>query len=341
VSNTAETGSAPPLTNAVRGLGALLLGSGLIAAANSDIPSPLPWAYGLLPIGILWLARRVGLLLGTLAATSVLGAAYAAGVQDPARLFFVAVLAGSGLTLAHAARRGARASSALALAAIPVLVVAAGYLLSGGAEELTKAIAAQLDSVRRMETEHQLSQAFGLSATEFEHALEDTARLWTLLLPALFGIKWVLVMATNCWLASVLFQDGATGRAPGAAGGAFPAFSEFITWRVHPAAAWIVALALALMATRWKPAFDAGANLAFPLALAYTVQGFAVARYVALTFQIRGFVQAAILVLVFLMPILIAVVTAIGFFDAWFDFRKRATPDEDASVPGGDGRAGD
>ncbi|HXL15840.1 MAG TPA: DUF2232 domain-containing protein, partial [Methylomirabilota bacterium] len=100
---------------------------------------------------------------------------------------------------------------------------------------------------------------------------------------------------------------------------------------------WVLALALVLMVTRWKPAFEAGANLAFPLALAYTVQGFAVARYVAQAFHIRGLVQAAVLVLLVLMPILVTTVMAVGLLDVWYDFRLRATPDPGSTLGGGRG----
>jgi len=143
-------------------------------------------------------------------------------------------------------------------------------------------------------------------------------------LPSLFGLKWLLVMAINCWLASVLFQneDG------------FPPFAEFSTWRVHPAAAWGIALALLLIVTRVKLAVDAGVNLAFPLAIAYTVQGFAVARFLSIAFEIRGIVQVEILVLVAIMPILLVAFLGIGFFDAWYDFRRRAVPGLNGSVEG-------
>jgi len=73
-----------------RALGAILVGALLIAAANTDIPSPLPWAFGLLPVALLWLARKVGLLLGALAATATLGALYASGIHEPHQLVFIA-----------------------------------------------------------------------------------------------------------------------------------------------------------------------------------------------------------------------------------------------------------
>ena len=228
------------------------------------------------------------------------------------------MLAAAGLLLAACARRGLPASVTASLAAALVLAVAGGYLLAGGMDELTRMLAARIDELKRLETEHRLSQSLGLSSTEFNHALEQTGRLWALLLPSLFALKWIVVIATNCWLASVLFQEEEGG---------FPAFSEFSVWRVHPVGAWVLALALVLMVTRWKPAFDAGVNLAFPLALAYTVQGFAVARYVAQAFHIRGLVQAAVLVLLILMPILVTTVMAVGLLDVWYDFRLRATPD--------------
>jgi hypothetical protein len=294
----------------------MLLGAALIAAANTDIPSPLPWAYGLLPVGLLWLARKVGLLLGTLAAASTLGALYASGLKEPHQLVFVAVLSVAGLLLAACARRGVSASTSATLAAALVLVVAGGYLAAGGLEELTRLLATRLDELKRMETEHRLSHTLGLSAVEFNRALDQTARLWTLLLPSLFALKWIVVIAINCWLASVLFQDS----------DGFPAFSEFSSWRLHPMGAWVLALALGLMVTRWKPAFDTGVNLAFP-----------VARFVAQSFQVRGIVQASVLILVVLMPILIVTIMGIGLFDAWYDFRLKAMSDPGASLGGGRG----
>jgi hypothetical protein len=217
----------------VRLAGVLLFGAGLILIASSDLPTPIPWTYGLLPLALLWLARRVGLLFGALAATATVGAVYAGGVRDPASLFFVAVLGMAGLLLSAAARRGVRASVSLALAVTPVLAVAAGYLWAGGMQELSAVLAARLEEIRRLETEHTVSRTLGLSAMEFQQAMEETARLWTLLLPSLFALKWVIVMAINCWLASVLFRSGDRGSEVGG----FPAFEAFSTWRVHPVAA--------------------------------------------------------------------------------------------------------
>jgi uncharacterized protein YybS (DUF2232 family) len=313
VTSTAETPRTASFLDAARSVGALLLGAGLIAFASSDLPAPLPWAYGLLPIAMLWLSRRVGLLLGALAATSTLGAVYAAGMTEPHQLLFVAVLAGAGLSFAASTRRGATASTALFLALVPVLAVAAGYLALGGLEELHRLLAERIEEVRRLEMEHRVSQALGLSAAEFDRALEQTGKTWTLLLPSLFALKWVLVLAINCWLASVLFQDGE----------GFPYFAEFSTWRVHSAGAWAMALAMALLVSRVKPAVEAGWNIVFPLALAYTIQGLAVARFVAIAFEIRAVIQAAIVILVVCMPILLVVFFGIGFFDAWYDFRRR------------------
>mgnify|MGYP001609785553 FL=1 len=313
--------------DAVRATGAILLGAGLILLASADLPTPLPWTYGLLPLALLWLTRKVGLLFGSLAGTATVGAVYAGGVQEPAQLFFVAMLGMAGLLLAACARRGVRASGALALAVTPILAAAGGYLLLGGMHDLTAVLAARLDEIRRLESEHRVSQTLGLSAGEFQQAVEETARLWAVLLPSLFALKWVIVMAINCWLASVLFQaeDG------------FPAFEAFSTWRVHPAAAWVMALALVLIVTRMKPAVDAGVNLAFPLALAYAIQGFAVARFSAIAFEMRGVVQVAIALLVVMMPILLVVFLGIGFLDAWFDFRRRIVLGIDDSLGTGDG----
>jgi len=300
----------------------------MILVASTDIPAPLPWAYGLLPLALLWLTRHVGLLYGALAATATVGATYSAGITEPAQVLFVAVLAVAGLLLAACAKRGMSASTSLVTAVTPVLLVAAGYLFLGGMEELTRVLAARFDEVRRLEMEHRVSQTFGLSTAEFAAWLDQTAKVWALLLPSLFALKWVVVMAVNCWLASVLFQDGAE----------FPAFHEFSTWRVHPAAVWVLLGALLLMATRAKPALEAGVNLAFPIALAFVVQGFAVARFAAIAFEWSGIVQAAVLILVALMPVLLVTFLGIGFLDAWYDFRRRLVPGPDDSSEQGAGR---
>ncbi len=327
MTSAADTPRPAAFADAVRATGAILFGAGLILLASADLPTPLPWTYGLLPLALLWLTRKVGLLFGSLAATACAGAVYAGGVREPAQLFFVAMLAVAGLLLAACARRGVKASTALALAVTPILAAAGGYLLLGGMHDLLAVLTARLEEIRRLETEHRVSQTLGLSAGEFHRAVEEMARLWAVLLPSLFALKWVIVMAINCWLASVLFQaeDG------------FPAFEAFSTWRVHPAASWALAVALVLIVTRVNPAVDAGVNLAFPLALAYTIQGFAVARFSAIAFEMRGVVQVAIALLVVMMPILLVAFLGIGFLDAWFDFRRRIVLGIDDSLGTGNG----
>ncbi|HEY7728164.1 MAG TPA: DUF2232 domain-containing protein [Candidatus Eisenbacteria bacterium] len=292
-----------------------MLGAALIALASSQLPLPVPWAYGLLPIGLFWLARRVGLLLGALGAASTLGAVYASGVKGDAPILFVAVLLASGLLLALAARRGLKPSTALLLAAAPVVAVALAYVYLGGMDDLTRVIADRIEEQRRLYQENQAFQAvrdaLGLTAASFESGLELQRRAMELLLPSLFALQWLIVVAVNGWLASVLFEKE----------GGFPSFSRFVTWRVHPAGAWLLALALALVAIRVKAAFIAGVNLAFPLAVAYTIQGFAVARFVALALEVRGVVQAGVILLLVLMPVLVLAVTTVGLLDAWYDFR--------------------
>ncbi len=226
MTNIADPNRAASPADWIRTAGVLLFGAGLLMAANTDLPVPLPWAYGLLPFALFWLARHVGLLYGALAATSTLGAVYAAGVTEPSQLFFVAVLGAAGLLLSASARRGVRASTALTLAAAPILAVVIGYLLLGGMDELSRTFASRLADVRRLESDHRISETIGVSRAEFDLALGQLERVYSFLLPSLFALKWVTVLSVNCWLASVLFRERG-----------LPAFREFSTWRVHPAAA--------------------------------------------------------------------------------------------------------
>ena len=305
----------------IRAAGVLLFGAGVVMAANTDIPVPLPWVYGLLPFAIFWLARHVGLLYGALAATATIGAVYATGVTEPSRLVFVGVLGASGLLLSASARRGIRASTAMTVAAAPLLAVVVGYLLLGGMNELSQTFTARLAEVRRMETDLRFSETLGVSRAEFDLALGQMERIYSFLLPSLFALKWISILSVNVWLASVLFRERG-----------LPAFRDFSTWRVHPAAAWALAVALALVVTRLPWAVVAGANLAFPLLLCYTVQGLSVARFTAIAFEMNALVQGAIVVLVAFMPVLFLAFLAIGFLDSWFDFRRRLVPGPGGSV---------
>jgi hypothetical protein len=333
VTSIAEPDPSQARVPLVSALGALILGAGLIALASSQLPRPLPWVYGLLPIGLFWLARRVGLLLGALGAASTLGALYASGLKEDAAIVFAGVLLGAGLLLALAGKRGLRPSTSLALAATPVVAVAIAYLYLGGMDELLRLVAGHIEEQRRLHSESATLQAMrqmlGLTAASFESGLEVQRRVMELLLPSLFAMQWVIVIAVNGWLASVLFERE----------GGFPSFSEFITWRVHPVGAWLLAAALALMALRVPAAFQAGVNLAFPLALAYTLQGMAVARFVAVVLEVRGAVQAGVVVLLLLMPALLLTLTVTGLLDAWYDFRTmviRGTRPSDSDADGGD-----
>jgi FtsH-binding integral membrane protein len=182
-------------------------------------------------------------------------------------------------------------------------------------DELTRVITSRIEEQRRLYQENQAFQALrdsmGLTAANFENGLDLQRRTMELLLPSLFALQWLIVIAVNGWLASVLFEND----------GGFPSFSRFVTWRVHPVGAWLLAASLALMVVHTKAAFIAGVNLAFPLALAYTIQGFAVARFMALALDVRGVVQAGVILLFVLMPVLVLAVTTVGLLDAWYDFR--------------------
>jgi len=109
-----------------------------------------------------------------------------------------------------------------------VLAVAGGYLLAGGMDELSRMLATRIQDLKQLETEHRLSQSLGLSSAEFLKRAGSNGAALGAPAPVLFALKWIVIIATNCWLASVLFQ--------GEEGG-FPAFSEFSVWRLHPVAA--------------------------------------------------------------------------------------------------------
>jgi hypothetical protein len=145
------------------------------------------------------------------------------------------------------------------------------------------------------------------------------------LLPSFTVIMVVAVMALSYYIA---------GRVLPRFGFIVPPVAPLIYWRLPFAVVWSLVTALLLVAVGWwmnsSPLKIIGGNLCVLLGAAFFVLGLAVVRF---TLVARGVPERAQLVMaVLLVPLMIAVqlqfvLSGVGLFDMWFDFRKleRAT----------------
>lgn len=141
-------------------------------------------------------------------------------------------------------------------------------------------------------------------------------RLW----PALVALG----MWAGVWLAHRLV--GRWGRiAPGL--GRRIAAGSFLRARVGETAVWILIAALAALWLPSGPFHRAGVNAAFVLAVAYGIQGLAVALWWMRRRGIGAGWRAALLIglLALLPPVVAVALCGVGLADHWLDFRARPT----------------
>lgn len=167
-----------------------------------------------------------------------------------------------------------------------------------------------------------------LLLAEVRSSLDLFVRLLSLLLPAFVLSGWFLLHAGNFLAARALARKW---------GGEALFSSEDLTqWRLPPVMVWVV-IGAGLLAyfTQGSLRF-LGANLVMFLAILYFFQGMAIVqagfRRYAVANVARGFFYFALI----FWSYLVLLVTVIGLFDIWVDFRKRffSTCKEGEDSPG-------
>ncbi len=150
-------------------------------------------------------------------------------------------------------------------------------------------------------------------------SMDDMFKLFAMLFPALFLSSWYVVQVGNLLLARHILkrwdmplmaeQDMASLRIP-----------FFLVWP-------LIASGVLAFATSGAPQ-QFGFNLALFLVVPYFFQGYSVIQKGFVHYKVSVFFRAIFYVLLLSWSTLLLLVTVLGLFDTWLDFRSRLTGGE-------------
>jgi uncharacterized protein YybS (DUF2232 family) len=311
-----------PRVGGVLTAGALAAG---LACAAQLAPALAPLALAA-PVPLTLQRLRGGLGSGILA--TVLAASLVAALFPPgATLQFLLVLAAPGLLIGEAMARGRGLRRGCEWAfALLVAEVATGLLLAAGA------MAARLIAP----LEHLRSEAFleemrtsGLPPERlgaWSEQMEALSAALAVVFPAAYIIGAAMVVLASAGLLRLYLRR----RDPG-----WLEDGEFERAR------WPFALVLAFVlsgaAVAFTPTRPLAYNALLVLGFFFALQGLAVVGFYARRLAAPPLLRAAVLVLVLANPWAPQILTLLGLFDNWFDFRRFAEPPRESGTPSGRG----
>ncbi|MGE5592321.1 MAG: YybS family protein [Betaproteobacteria bacterium] len=271
------------------------------------------------PLPIVVLVVRHGVEAGvwatavTIAATSMV-VGFAQGLTVLAKVGII------GITLAWCIRQRFAPLRTLLLTCVAVAVAMAlifgfgawlgGFSLAAVEETFRKSLSSAMDFYRSLGmSETQLQQV----QTQMSQFIE-TAKI---ILPASIAMAIVGVAGVNYLLARLVL---------GRLGYKMEEIPPFAKWRVSWPFGWgyIAALVLSMVgqATGVSLLWRAGANLLSLFSTLFLVQGLALAWYLMNRYQLNTAVRILLGVFAVLNPTVLQIVSWVGLFDAWFDFRR-------------------
>ncbi|MBF0615020.1 MAG: DUF2232 domain-containing protein [Magnetococcales bacterium] len=160
-------------------------------------------------------------------------------------------------------------------------------------------------------------------------ALEPILALMALLLPGFVVAAWFLLQVSNLLAArSLVMQWGGSGLFQ----------SEDLTeWRLPFVLVWVVIGAMVPTYALTGFVHVLGANLVLVVAVLYFMQGMAIVQAFFRHYAVTGVLRGLFYVALFLWHHVTLLVTALGLFDVWVDFRHRfvRTPKEGGGDPPG------
>jgi len=305
-----------------------VLGAAAAAAllfSTSLLPGLVPEA-GLL-LGLLALASPFPLMVKRLrggAASAAMAAVIAtllvaAALSAGQALGFLLMLAAPGLLIGEAMARGRGLAKGCAWA-FALLSCEIGIALGFAGPQLAERV---IEPVERYRSAQFLGEmrASGLSeeqVTEWAEQLQRFQGAWEIVYPAAFLIMGALVILIN----AALLRAYLARRDPGwIDGGEF----EGLRWPLGLAVAFVVASG----AVTVPPLRPAAYNALLFLAFFFALQGLAVVVYY--THRLAGppLLRMGLPILVLLNPWAPQILTLLGLFDIWVDFRKWAEPPQE------------
>jgi hypothetical protein len=300
-----------PETTAERSVLATL-GLAFMLFFGSDVLSVPLLARALVPlvafVAVEAAGARGGLVAGLLGGAAV--AAHAARGEIPSAVLLGALLFGA-LLSGWLTRQGFPAATGVTALAAPVCLAGTALYALDGLEYRAQV-------VRHLDTVVATYRTADILPREVAAALPTVRDLWVQFFPLLFTIG-AICSTTAVYLAGIAILP-ALGRPPIAVG-------RFRFWRVPDAVVWILIAGLACLITRSVPLTPVGANLTALTLCAYGVAGLAIMRFFLIAWGMATGLQAFVLGTLLVggalsqIPVVPAFSIALGFLDAWLDFR--------------------
>lgn len=290
----------------------LALVGGMIPVAGSvfSLLTPLP---------LILLSLRGGRVVALLGVCAVgIGVA---GLLGPGHAWFFYIQFGlPAMVLAEAIRRQWTPEVSVAVGS---LAVVAGALIGlcilawGAGSSIVDFVTHRLDIAVRDAME--LYARMGVSPDEVGSLVGSGEEMRKLLLtasPGLFMAAALLSISANFFLAK-------KGSAPvTASGDPTPVF----TWRVPDWLVWVFIGSSALLLSDLPIAREIGFNGLLVMMTIYFLQGLAITTFWIRRLRLSPFVGFLGVVLLFLQPLLLLLVTLVGLFDIWVVFRRYSLP---------------
>lgn len=163
-------------------------------------------------------------------------------------------------------------------------------------------------------------QNIGISPEQmeaFKNTLLQSVELIKIALPAMLILASVFDTIINYWVTEKILERLGYSLKP---------MISFQQWRVGPSFFWsyVAGMFLLIINTRYNlPVIQRiGLNIQLLFSIIFLITGLALISYTFNYFKIKTFFFWIICFLIFMQPFLSLIVTWIGIFDVWLDFRK-------------------
>lgn len=310
------------------------ISSGLLAAGLLLLPSQMPFMAPLqvaVPLPLLLVALRRGhragwqavgiLMLCTLLINS-------SGLLFPVVIF--TLFAGFPLLTAWLWRTGWKTSQCLTIAFLIGGVVLAGILLWAilTGSDLPAQLSAWMN-IFKEELLSSLSTSKELDAATLAHfrrSVEQFIDIMSLLFPAFALIGWFFVQIGNLLFARFLIRRWKEN-------GIMP--EDLTMLRLPFPLIWaMIAMGLLSLLAR-GPLQHLGANMSLFLTVPYFFQGLTIIQQAFRKYNIKGIAQGVFFAALFFWAGITLLVTLLGLFDTWIDFRHRFLNHKEGNDPSG------
>lgn len=158
----------------------------------------------------------------------------------------------------------------------------------------------------------------------FKSSLLQSLELIKIAFPAMLVIASVFDTIINYWVVGKILRRF---------GYHLESFSAFYRWRASRSFFWsyLFGISILVLNTRFGlPMLERiGLNIQLLFSVVFLITGLAVVSYGLHYYKVKAVLQWIIIIIIFFQPALSLIVTWIGIFDVWIDFRERLFPSQE------------